>query len=491
MATLTVTPHEYQEEGIKWMLDKELSNKKGGILADEVGLGKTIQSIGLICNNKLPATLILVPKSLLNQWCDEFKKFARGVTIYLCEDKEVPVLDPKKISVVIAPISQIYARTSKNSTLATIQYGYKKTPYHSIKWDRVIVDEAHSIKNRKSKLHKACVDLDSKFKWLLTATPIMNRMTDFVNLMGFYGYTQIECQTSKIEIAKNMIMRRTKEQVKHNDARLELPSLNTTICEVDFQTDEERNLYCEVFNKMKAEIKELKRDRDNNNVMEALERLLRIRQISIHPQLYYDGIAKKNKHEPEQYTGTCTKLETLVDLLKEKPSDEKAIIFCQFIKEMKIYEKRLESEGYNTLMINGSLSLEERTSRIEEFKTDKTKTVILIQINTGGCGLNLQEANWVYITAPTWNPCMEYQAIGRAHRSGQKKEVNVKKIVLNGEETQEFSYVEASIVALQEEKQKIVREILADETLDEGVKSVRVQKTATKLTMNQISKLIR
>lgn len=489
MATLTITPHEHQQKGITWMLAKELTETiKGGILADEVGLGKTIQSIGIICKNPVPNTLILVPKSLVNQWHYEINKFSSNIKVHICEDKQVPSLDPTQVNVVISSITQIYGRFPKGSAMGE---KYKLTQFHTTMWDRLIIDEAHSIKNRKSKLHRACLDLKTRYSWLLTATPIMNRMTDFVNLMGFFGYTQIECQTKKMEIANKMILRRTKEQVKHSDVSLDLPKLETTICEVDFQTKEERDLYCEVFNRMKAEIKELKRDRENNNVMEALERLLRIRQISIHPQLYYDGMGKKNKHEPEQYTGNSTKLETLVELLKEKPSDEKAIVFCQFIKEMKIYEKRLENEGYNTLMINGSLTLEERTSRIAEFKTDKTKTIILIQINTGGCGLNLQEANWVYITAPTWNPCMEYQAIGRAHRSGQTKPVNVKKIVLNGEETSEFSYVEASIVALQEDKQKIVREILADDSLDEGVKSVRVQKTAAKLTFNQISRLIK
>ena len=490
MASLTITPHEHQHAGIAWMLNKEENETiKGGILADEVGLGKTIQSIGIICKNPVPNTLVLVPKSLINQWHDEIKKFSTNIKVHICEDKQIPSLNPEEVNVVISSITQIYGRFPKGSAMGE---KFKLTEFHRTMWDRLIIDEAHSIKNRKSKLHRACLELKTRYTWFLTATPIMNRMTDFVNLMGFFGFTQIECQTKKMEIANKMIMRRTKEQVKHSDLSLDLPPLNTTICEVDFQTNEERELYCEVFNRMKSEIKELKRDRgENNNVMEALERLLRIRQISIHPQLYFDGVAKKNKHEPEIYNGNCTKLETLIELLKEKPSDEKAIVFCQFIKEMKIYEKRLESEGYNTLMINGSLTLEERTSRIAEFKTDKTKTIILIQINTGGCGLNLQEANWVYITAPTWNPCMEYQAIGRAHRSGQTKQVNVKKIVLNGEETKEFSYVEASIVALQEDKQKIVREILADESLDEGVKSVRVQKTAAKLTLNQISRLIK
>ena len=489
MATLTITPYEHQVKGIEWMLNKELNESiKGGILADEVGLGKTIQSIGIICKNKKPKTLVLVPKSLLNQWHDEINKFSAGIKVILCEGKEIPPLDPEETTVVLAPVSQVYGRYPKNSAMSNT---YKKTAYHDIAWDRLIIDEAHSIKNRKSKLHKACVDIKTRYKWLLTATPVMNRMTDFVNLMGFYGFTQNECQTKKMEIANKIILRRTKNEVKGFDKSLDLLPLKTTIVEVDFETKEERDLYSDVFNKMKQEIKELKKEYDTNNVIEALERLLRIRQISIHPQIYFDGIARKNKMEAEKYTGKCTKLETLVKLLEDKPKDEKALIFCQFIREMHIYKERLEVEGYKCLMINGSLTLEERTQRINSFKEDPEKTIILIQINTGGTGYNLQVANWVYITAPTWNPCMEYQAIGRSHRSGQKKQVNVTKIVINGEENTDFTYVEASIMALQEEKQKIVKEIMNDDTIDAGVKSVRMGKAAANLNFKQISKLIK
>ena len=489
MSSFNITPHPHQIKGIEWMFNKEQNDSiKGGILADEVGLGKTIQSIGIILKNKKPKTLILVPKSLLNQWHEEINKFSTGLKVLLCDDKIIPSIDPNETTVVLASMSQIYGRTPKNTQLTS---GYKSTAYQDIIWDRLIIDEAHSIKNRKSKIHKACVDIKASYRWLLTATPIMNRMTDFVNLMGFYGYTQIECQTKKIEIANKMILRRTKADVKSDSIELDLPPLDTTVCEVDFETKEERALYSQVFNKMKQEIKELKKEHNTNNVIEALERLLRIRQISIHPQIYYDGIAKKNKTEPEKYTGSCTKLNTLVKLLAEKPKEEKALVFCQFIKEIQIYKNRLEEEGYECLTINGSLTLEERTSRIEKFNTDPNKTVFLIQINTGGTGLNLQIANWVYITAPTWNPCMEYQAIGRSHRSGQKRQVNVKKIVINGDENPDFTYVEASIMALQEEKQKIVKEIMNDNSLDIGVKSVRIGKAAGNINFKQINKLLK
>lgn len=486
---LTVKPHTgYQPEGIKWMIHKEINGNGGGILADEVGLGKTLQAIGLVCANAVSKTLILVPKSLVDQWCNEFSKFAPTINVIKIERLKGNNMDfSEGINVVIAPISQVYGRGHVKTLLNKSEY--KKTEFHNIKWGRLIIDEAHSIKNQKSKVHKACFDIISDYKWLLTATPVMNKMKEFVNLMSFFGKTANDCQTKKLEIVKDMILRRTKDDVKQFDEKLNLPDLNVVLHEIPFETEQEETMYKDVFFKMKKEIRNIPEGRQN--MMKALERLLRIRQLCVHPQLYFDGLARKHKTDSVPYIGNCTKLNELMRMLKEKPQDEKALVFCQFIKEMDIYKEKIRESGMRCMVIDGSMDLEERTSVINNFKADPQLNILLIQINTGGTGYNLQEANWVYIMSPTWNPCLEHQAIGRAHRTGQTKQVNVFKIIIKGS-SDEYSYVEDKIMELQKQKKQIIADILGDDRIaDECVKMVRVDKVANGISARDINRMFK
>lgn len=442
---LDVKPRKYQDDGIKWCIDKELnSESRGGLLADEVGLGKTYQMIGLILANECNKTLICVPKSLIDQWYNEITKMTNKIHVIKIRNLKTEMINFKKdcLNVVILGISQIYERNKNH---------YNKTVIHKINWDRFIIDEAHIIKNNKSKLHNACKEVSTTYKWLLTATPVMNTMKDFVNLMGYFDISKSECQNHKREVVERMILRRSKEEVKIYNKDFELPECNVELYEIPFETKDEKTMYTKIFAEMKKEIKK-------ENVMEALERLLRVRQICIHPQIYLDGIAKKNKEDKIKYIGNCTKLNALIKLIKKKPINEKAIIFCQFISEINLYKKELEKNGYECCYMNGTMDIEQRTNIINEFKINPTLNIILMQINVGGVGLNLQEANWIYITSPTWNPCVEYQAIGRCHRSGQKKPVNVVKMIIN--DNDDISYIEKSIVELQHKKNVVINDLL-------------------------------
>lgn len=481
---LTVTPREhYQDKGIKWMIERELDPcNAGGLLGDEVGLGKTLQTIGLICSNVLESNLILVPKSLIDQWISEFKKFAPSINVIKYESHK-DVFDYENCDVVIGSLSLISGRNKKNI------FGEEniRTRLHNYTWSRVIIDEAHSIKNKKSKVHKAVCLLDTKIRWLLSATPVMNKMTDFINLMGFLGISQSDCQTKKLAIVDKYILRRTKEDVKKFDKAFELPELDTMVYESEFETCEEMELYREIFLKTKKDIQKMK----TNNVIEALEKLLRIRQFCIHPQLYYDGIAKKEQVDPTPYGGNCTKYNSFMQSVQQKPSEEKALVFCQFIKELEIYSNGVNELGQTTLKIYGSMSLDERTKVVKEFNDNSEIKFLFVQINTGGQGYNLQVANWVYILSPCWNPALEHQAIGRSHRSGQQKEVHVVKFVSYGTH-EKISYIEQSIIELQNTKKKLISEILNDPRIsDEGVKQVRVKKACEDISVSQIKKLFR
>ena len=136
----------YQVDGVKWMYDMEhqTSGPKGGFLCDEMGVGKTIQIIATMLKNPKPHTLIVVPKTIVTQWSTEISKFAPGLSTHVYDgpDRTTNVEDLKKVDVVICPYSLVYNR---------------KTILHAMKWDRVVLDEAHEIRNRKSETFKACL----------------------------------------------------------------------------------------------------------------------------------------------------------------------------------------------------------------------------------------------------------------------------------------------------------------------------------------------
>jgi SNF2 family DNA or RNA helicase len=199
--------------------------------------------------------------------------------------------------------------------------------------------------------------------------------------------------------------------------------------------------------------------------MELLECLLRVRQVMTWPQMYLDGIAKKMEMDPEPWTGRSRKMETLMESIATHPK-ERTLVFTQFMGEMDRIQELLHQAGIPTYRIDGSVSKELREERITAFKnaTSEPAPVFIIQVKAGGVGLNLQEATRVYITAPTWNPATELQAIGRAHRTGQTRKVVVRRLVYSGVESESnpLHSVEESILQLQEGKARVCAEVLGD-----------------------------
>jgi SNF2 family DNA or RNA helicase len=186
--------------------------------------------------------------------------------------------------------------------------------------------------------------------------------------------------------------------------------------------------------------------------------------VCINPQLYLDGMSKKTKENQGTWAGKVTKINKLLHRLSTHSPTDKTLIFCQFIKEMDFYEETLSENGISSVRLDGSMSLEERNIAVQQFKSSDTITVFLIQINTGGQGINLQVANKIYIMSPSWNPAIEYQAIGRAHRTGQLRNVDVVKFVISSGDP-EIPFIEENIIKLQENKKRIIADILEDERI--------------------------
>lgn len=436
-----------------------------------MGLGKTVQLVAAMLGNPKPRTLIIVPKSIITQWVEEINRFAPNFIINVYDGPERKM---KEADVTIAPYTLLTTKGGKADA---------KTPLHMVQWDRVILDEAHEIRNNKSKLFKSVCRLQTQIRWVVTGTPVFNSMEDFVSLCTFLGLSKVVVQSMTNKVKDIYILRRTKEDLAQISERLRLPPCYFENVELEMFPDE-KQLYEIVFLEAQETIRDAFRHAQSLNAknMVILECLLRARQVMIHPQMYIDGVAKQTGTKAEKWVGRSKKMETLFEMVNSHPS-EKTLIFCQFRGEMNHIQKNMERPVFR---IDGSVPKEERVNQIEGFKKAAPGAVFIIQIKAGGQGLNLQEATRVYITGPSWNPSTELQAIGRSHRTGQTKPVYVKKLIYK--ECERFVSVEEEILALQGHKSIVCSKVLNDERIE---KQIPVNRTSAKISIMDIRKIFK
>ena len=427
------------------MLEREHSSMgpKGGFLCDEMGLGKTAQLVTVIKRNKTGPTLVVVPKSIVTQWKNEIHKFAPELSVFVYDGikRTRDASEFQRHDVTVCP----YSLLTEDTPLV-----------HRIEWGRVILDEAHEIRNRRSKRFKSAMKIESTYRWVVTGTPVFNEVDDFVSLCAFIGIGRVDVQCNLETIREKFIIRRTKNKDSIPECHFENVELE--------MYPEEKTLYAQAFSEAQEMIREMmKRAKAHGNStmynMDILEQFLRARQVMAWPQLYIDGMAKKLDEEMNAWTGRSKKMETLFESIAQHP-DEKTLIFCQFKGEMNYIQEKLTCPVFR---IDGTCSKERRESQLAEFNRAPQNSVFLIQVKAGGQGLNIQSASRVYITSPSWNPGTELQAIGRCHRTGQKREVYVKKLIYKGDE--KYPSVDESIVALQVTKSMEYARVLGDERL--------------------------
>lgn len=463
----------YQEVGVRWMLDRELStvsHVRGGFLCDEMGLGKTIQLIAVMLGNPKNKTLIVCPKSLIPQWKNEIKKFAP----YFIFSSELE--DLEKVDIFL----------TNYATFARQKITPKCGRLMRFQWDRIIIDEAHEIRNYKGSTNKNMRALKATHKWAVTGTPIYNSMKDFVALSAFLGWDPRVTQVSSTQIRNNFLIRRTKEDVSNFDEALKLPNCHFENIEVPMYPEEEA-MYTEVFEDAQQNIEYMLRHRrySGMDAMYIFEYLLRCRQLMIHPSLYYKGMALKEGTPYEPWDYKVKKLEVLIKNIMSHP-EEKTLVFCHFVEEMRIIAGELHSMGLDVFVLDGSLSSLDREEQIQRFRETKEQSVFIIQIKTGGVGLNLQEATRVYLTSPSWNPATELQAIARCHRKGQTKSVTVKKLISTP--TGNVPSIEESMMTLQGHKSIVCSEVLNDPRLVEQI-PLKLRKINKNPTITEIAKL--
>jgi SNF2 family DNA or RNA helicase len=460
----------YQKEGYSWLLHLN-KHKFGGILADDMGLGKTLQTLTLlqkIYENQLPAkklsgqlsmfdtqlnatnesensnqnhlnaSLIVMPKSLVHNWENEIKKFCPALKVYVYSgNNRIRSKDIGKIFNHYHVILTSYGMVRND--LAFL---------NSYKYHYLILDESHYIKNPASKIYQAVDALSSEYRLALTGTPIENSLFDlwaqfnFINpgLLGSITYFKkhfvVPIQKNANEkrevklqkIIAPFILRRKKQ-----DVAKDLPPLSEQIlfCAM---SDEQKVLYDKEKSCIRnAVFEKIESHGVDKSRLFALQALMRLRLMANHPVL-------TNK----EYAYDSGKLDRIIrNLINLRAENHKVLIFSSFVRHLKLLESYFLKLRWKYSMLTGST--QNRKEVIETFAGDPENRIFLISLKAGGVGLNLTEADYVFIIDPWWNPAAEQQAINRAHRIGQDKKVMVYRFITSDS-------IEEKIIKLQEKK---------------------------------------
>lgn len=485
-----VTLRPYQLAGFYWMHSLQ-RHGLGGILADDMGLGKTLQAIALLAlyypvnsetdepvypvparqslslytqldlfaqpdvNMNLPAplfnksiaktglnrpnaSLVVLPASLIHNWYNELQRFAPWLRLYIHvgSGRVSGSLSFKHIDIILTTYGTL---RNDIETFGKYVFGY------------IILDESQTIKNPDSKATQAVFMLQGVHRMVLSGTPLQNSLSDiwsqfnFLN-PGMLGSHQHFLKYYATPLAKNpddpageklknlikpFILRRTKEEVAP-----ELPPVTETAVYCPM-TDEQQSMYDAEKSKIRNSILEkFESDGVKNSSVMVLKALMLLRQLANHPRMIDAG--------SDAGSGKFTEItESLGTVLA---GNHKVLIFSSFVRHLKLVEEFCISEGYKYAMLTGATTLREKV--INSFRQKSDIKIFLISLKAGGVGLNLTEADYVFILDPWWNPAAEMQALNRAHRIGQVKNVFVYRFITK-------DTVEEKIVKLQQKKKDL------------------------------------
>lgn len=430
----------YQKEGYMWMSRLAIWGA-GALLADDMGLGKTVQTITLLLSRaKEGAQLVIVPTSLILNWKEEVERFAPSLNILLLnragDDRKSMVEEAKAFDIVVATYGLLI---TEEKTLC------------SRTWHTVVLDEAHTIKNKETKMSKAAMELQADFRLLLTGTPLQNHVSELWNLMQFanphlLGTYQEFTDRFLLPIERNhdkerqrllkrvitpFILRRTKSDVLN-----ELPEKTEITLRVNL-SEEEWAFYDTLRQRALANME----DKDAT-AMQALAEITRLRQAACNVRL----VEKKMQIE-------SSKLNSFMELTENLCSNHhRALVFSQFTSHLALVREELEKKGLEYLYLDGSTPAKERIRLVEEFQHGDMP-LFLISLKAGGLGLNLTAADYVIHLDPWWNPAIEDQASDRAYRIGQQKPVTIYRIIA-------ADTIEEKIIALHKTKKNMADALL-------------------------------
>jgi SNF2 family DNA or RNA helicase len=443
----------YQFDGVQWCVHMETHRDSslpihGGFIADEMGLGKTIMMIATFITNFVPRTLIVLPNILLDQWQSEiFRTTGHKALIYHGKNKKKITPERLKSAFIVLTTYNTVAVTKKQLDSSTLG------PLHEIRWDRIVFDEAHHLRNKNSRW-TGCKHLKSKIRWLISGTPVQNKRKDFFNLcsslkMPSSYYADID----KLEhLVRHFVLRRTKKQVG-----ISLPNLNFDNESVLWKNESERKLSRDIHRALAMSSTKLKL-------------FMHARQTCILPSLLKNNVDSmvSNKVISNDHSGSgalhcSSKMDAVVStILGRKGNGNGKLVFCHFRGEIDILISRLREGGIHSIC-----TFDGRVTQAARFRLLRKKEhyeVIILQIQTGCEGLNLQQNfSEIYFVSPHWNPAIEDQAVARCHRIGQTKPVTVFRFHMESSNTsieEEFLTLDQYITTVQDGKREISNEIL-------------------------------
>jgi SNF2 family DNA or RNA helicase len=455
--------HPHQITAIQWMMERETDEEmRGGFLCDEMGLGKTVTTIGLIMNSSKTTSLVLAPIAVLKQWTKTCIN-ADGPAVFERRNKKWSLCGGNLI---------------KGRVFIT---NYDKLVHEpeafQMNFGRIICDEAHTVRNHGSKKYKALKKLNTACHWFLTGTPIVNVKRDVIALLALAHkkmsiYTRMT-DKGLCELMSKYAMGRKASEVREVIRDIFPKDPEVIHHRVDFTTEDEEIFYRGIQGKITSQLEHLM-EQDNPNTLAMLTLLLRLRQISVHPQVYISSKKRKGNYTRNDWTADSTKTQKIVDILNNDKGSHGYVIFCNFREEIQLLAERLQKEECvsSVLCYSGDLSETERANIIEEsekeminLKTNRgisidtaiqsaglpllptdclnkiqdfvgpKHVVFLAQIHCAGVGLNLQHMDRVIFTTPWWTAALMDQAVGRVQRLGQKNSVQIHHIHLAEEET--------------------------------------------------------
>lgn len=431
---------EYQKDGVRWMA-RLASWGAGACLADDMGLGKTLQSIVMLqYMSKQGASLVVVPTSVLFNWRDEIQRFA-------------PKLNPILLHAQNQDRQKTINEASSGDVIITT-YGLLITEQEllcSREWNMIILDEAHTIKNKETKMSQSAMQLQGKFRLMLTGTPLQNHLGEIWNLFQFSNPGLLgsnaefqekfilpierdgnkERQHQLRRLLLPFLLRRTKNEVLD-----ELPSKSEITINVEL-SDDEMAFYEHLRQQAVINLEE-----HSNNAMETLAEITRLRQAACNPALVEQDINIESSK-------TAAFLEKVDELIG---SDHRALVFSQFTSHLALVRKELDKRGIEYLYLDGTTSTTERQRLVEQFQKGDMP-LFLISLKAGGTGLNLTAADYVFHLDPWWNPAIEDQASDRTYRIGQTRPVTIYRLIAS-------HTIEEKIVQLHKSKKSLADSLL-------------------------------
>lgn len=422
----------FQRHGSQWFLDLYKIGL-GGILADDMGLGKTIQTIAvfnhLYALNQLGHCLIVVPSALIYNWQNEVQKFSPNLPIQIFESQRKDFFknkwehDPYSLTIIT------YGLMNEHENLLMEK-----------EWNLIIFDEAQNLKNIQAKRTTMARKLKAQSKFVLTGTPMENHYGEYYSLIdlvtpGALGEYNVfmnrynlgtfqgglkRLKTKDIEFLKlktaPLVMRRIKDLILN-----ELPEKVETLIPLDFEK-QQKKIYKDVALSWNEKVMSTISNKGvNRTQIEMLTALLRLRQVCSCPQ----AIANVT------YQLKTPKLERLLDMVEEIISEGKSIlIFTNFVTTLNYLKEHFDQKGFPSLTMTGKNTSNQKKEILHQFEVTTTPIILLMTLKTGGVGLNLTKASYVFHIDPWWNPAVENQATDRVYRMGQNQSVQVYRFIM-------------------------------------------------------------